>query len=278
MLRRPPTALSLTAEDIAAYEDMRAQNAAREQEHQQQQQKQQPQHHGLHSRHPAPQSHHHQQQPQPQLSRAAMLETSPAQSLSNRSSSADEAMADVADLSDEIDLEDDDDEDEDDDHEDSYYTQRAIRRAAAMDDPFVQPSRQQPSSRGAAGPASSMQARGGATARTLFAGQASRTSRLQRITGTAPASASADTGVGVGMGATGPGRGQAASTRGAAAMSTTTARQPSIEAPGALSRLMRSREDRIGLSQPQAQAGSGLGSGAGGGSGASGAAPGARRR
>ncbi|KAH7027472.1 uncharacterized protein B0I36DRAFT_138923 [Microdochium trichocladiopsis] len=286
MLRRPPTVLSLTAEDIAAYEDMRAQKASL----QQQQHHHQHQQHSsvLHSRHPMPQQQQHQL-PHQQQGRAAMLDTSPrSPSPVGLSSSADEAMADAADMT--VDLDDEEDEDdEDDDHEDSYYAQRSLRRAAAMDDPFVSTSHHQPSSRGggasssaSTSSAAAMQPRvassaGGGpgratgTARTLFAGQAPRASRLQRITGAADGGAAA--------GGTGSGRGVPAGSQQGATRATaaTTARQASIEPPGAPSRLTRSREERIGIAQPQLQGGA-AGLGSLGGNPAGGAASGTRRR
>ncbi|KAK5632651.1 hypothetical protein RRF57_008365 [Xylaria bambusicola] len=249
MLRRPPTTLSLTAEDIAAYEDRRyeqlqaqAQAQARAQAHAQLQPRSQPPH-ALMSRHPR--------------TRLSAMDTS----TSSPNDSTDEAMEDVAVPAaglDEEEEEEEEEEEDDDDDDDPFSTRGDLRAAGGAGRPMS------PGARRSAY-ISQMRARGGRhgrsqshthatsipTATSTYTSAAS--SRAQRIMGSASASAlpSASTSS---QSLQVPTHLQQTPVQNMAQGGTTTTRagagragRQASEPPPAPTRVTRSRDERIGI-------------------------------
>ncbi|KAI1282999.1 hypothetical protein F5Y07DRAFT_203895 [Xylaria sp. FL0933] len=259
MLRRPPTTLSLTAEDIAAYEDRRyeqlqaqAQAHAQAQAQAQLQSRAQPRH-GLLDRHGR--------------SRLSAMDTS----TSSPNDSTDEAMEDVVapvasfDDDDEDngnndgaeDDEEEDEEDEDDDDEDPFQTRGDLRAAGGGGRALS------PGARRSAY-ISQMRARGGGHARSqshthatsiptsTSAYASAAASRSQRIMGSTSASA-IPSAAASGQSSQVPAHLQQTPVQTAAQGSTTTragagrAGRQASEPPPAPARVTRSRDERIGL-------------------------------
>ncbi|KAI0517140.1 hypothetical protein F5B22DRAFT_129995 [Xylaria bambusicola] len=261
MLRRPPTTLSLTAEDIAAYEDRRyEQLQAQAQAHAQLQPRSQPAH-ALMSRHPR--------------TRLSAMDTT----TSSPNDSTDEAMEDVAapaaDLDDDDDEEEQEDGEEDDDDDDDPFSTRGDLRAAGGTG--------RPMSPGARRSAylSQMRARGGRHGRSqshthttsiptsTSTYTSAAPSRAQRIMGSASASAlpSAPTS---GQSSQVPAHLQQTPVQNTAPGGTTTTRagagragRQASEPPPAPTRVTRSRDERIGIAPGPRPADTGPGGAAG---------------
>ncbi|KAI1131811.1 hypothetical protein F5Y10DRAFT_261750 [Nemania abortiva] len=253
MLRRPPTTLSLTAEDIANYEDRRY-NQLQAQLQSQAQAQAQAQAHAqtlLQPRSQATRARQQQQQP-PTMD---TLTSSP-------NDSTDEAMEDAAgggfDSEHENDDEDEEGEDDDDEDDDPFTTHRHLARAAgaaravspgAQRSAYVRQMRAR--GRGHGRSQSHTHATSIPTSTSTYTSAAAL--RAQRITGSASASA-LPSAAASGQGAQVPahlqqtpvqnvGQGTATMTRAAAGRGGRQASEP----PPAPTRVTRSRDERIGI-------------------------------
>ncbi|KAI1827480.1 hypothetical protein F4861DRAFT_366315 [Xylaria intraflava] len=255
MLRRPPTTLSLTAEDIAAYEDKRyAQLQAQAQAQAQAK---------LRARSQAarPQLRRHAlPQPRPQIqvsamdtstSDEAMEDVTPAPSVDE---DEDEDVDDEAEEAEDDEEEDEEEEDDDDDH--PFSTQRHLRRAAAMGgDRAVSPGAQRGAYvrqlRARSGHARSQSHTSGPT--SIPSSISAAASRTQRVTGSASASALPPP-TASGLMPQVPAHLQQTPPQNTAPTGTMTTRASAArggrqisEPPPAPARITRSRDERIGL-------------------------------
>ncbi|KAI3324483.1 hypothetical protein HD806DRAFT_543206 [Xylariaceae sp. AK1471] len=270
MLRRPPTTLTLTAEDVAAYEDRRyaqlqaqAQAQAQTRAHAQAQVQAQLQ---LQSQSKSRQLRGQHAPPHP-----SAMDTS----TSSPTNSMDEAMEDAvasntaaAALNEDEDEEEDEDDDDDDDEDDPFTTQHHIRRAAIGPGRAVSPGAQRGvyvrqirargghHAQGHARSQSHTHASSTSIPTSTSAYNSTATSRAQRIMGSASASAlpsAVTSGSGSGLGISGqvPAHLQQTPVQNVAPTATRAGtgrggRQTS-EPPPAPARVTRSRDERIGI-------------------------------